>query len=82
MAKGELQKNMQVEVSPRWDNRNIKVTYMECFGRLMSGISPWLALPDDDSKEDKMRAGLRRKLGTARISLKTRRLKKEPRPFN
>lgn len=59
MAKGELQKNMQVEVSPRWDNRNIKVTYMECFGRLMSGISPWLALPDDNSKEGKMRAQLR-----------------------
>ncbi len=59
MAKGELQKNMQVEVSPRWDNRNIKVTYMECFGRLMSGISPWLALPDDDTKEGKMRAQLR-----------------------
>lgn len=59
MAKGELQKNMQVEVSPRWDNRNIKVTYMECFGRLMSGIAPWLALPDDNTKEGKMRAQLR-----------------------
>lgn len=59
MSKGELQKNMNVEVSPRWDGRNVKVTYMEAFGRLMAGISPWLALPDDDTKEGKMRKQLR-----------------------
>ena len=29
MAKGELQKNMQLEVSPTWDGRNKKVAYME-----------------------------------------------------
>ena len=51
MSKGELQKNMQLEVSPSWDGRNKKVAYMECFGRLMAGISPWLALPDDGSPE-------------------------------
>ena len=34
MAEGNLQKNMVVEVSPNWDGRNIKVTYMEAFGRL------------------------------------------------
>ena len=27
MAKGELQKNMQLEVSPTWDGRNKKVAY-------------------------------------------------------
>ena len=59
MAKGELQKNMLVEVSPTWDGRNIKVTYMECFGRLMAGIAPWLSLPDDDTEEGKMRSQLR-----------------------
>lgn len=59
MSKGELQKNMLVEVSPTWDGRNKGVTYMECFGRLMSGIAPWLALPDDDTKEGKMRKELR-----------------------
>ena len=42
MAKGELQKNMQTEFSPSFDNRNRKVLYMECFGRLMAGIAPWL----------------------------------------
>jgi len=44
MAKGELQKNMQTEFSPSFDNRNRKVVYMETFGRLMAGIAPWLAL--------------------------------------
>ena len=42
MAKGELQKNMQTEFSPSFDNRNRKVVYMETFGRLMAGIAPWL----------------------------------------
>ena len=59
MSKGELQKNMQVEVSPNWDGRNKKVTYMETFGRLMAGIAPWLALPDDDTAEGKKRKELR-----------------------
>ena len=59
MARGELQKNMQVEVSPTWDGRDKRVTYMECFGRLMAGIAPWLALPDDDSKEGQTRRQLR-----------------------
>lgn len=59
MAKGELQKNMIVEVSPNWDGRNIKVTYMEAFGRLMAGIAPWLTLPDDGTEEGKMRKQLR-----------------------
>ena len=47
MAKGELQKNMQTEFSPSFDSRNRKVVYMETFGRLMAGIAPWLALPDE-----------------------------------
>lgn len=59
MAKGELQKNMQTEFSPSFDNRNRKVLYMECFGRLMAGIAPWLSLPDDESTEGRQRAQLR-----------------------
>lgn len=59
MAKGELQKNMKTEFSPSFDNRNRKVVYMETFGRLMAGIAPWLALPDDDTAEGKMRRQLR-----------------------
>lgn len=59
MSKGELQKNMLVEVSPNWDGRNKGVTYMETFGRLMAGIAPWLSLPDDDSAEGQKRKQLR-----------------------
>ncbi len=59
MANGTLQENMVVEVSPNWDNRNIKVTYMEAFGRLMAGIAPWLSLPDDNTPEGEKRRQLR-----------------------
>lgn len=59
MSKGELQKNMQTEFSPSFDNRNKKVLYMECFGRLMAGIAPWLSLPDDDAAEGIQRKQLR-----------------------
>lgn len=58
MAKGELQKNMQTEFSPSFDNRNKKVLYMECFGRLMAGVAPWLTLPDDATAEGKQRKQL------------------------
>lgn len=51
MAQGKLQQNMLTEFSPSFDNRNRKVVYMETFGRLMAGIAPWLALPDDDTSE-------------------------------
>lgn len=59
MARGELQAKMQTEFSPSFDNRNRKVLYMECFGRLMAGIAPWLSLPDDGTAEGKQRAQLR-----------------------
>ncbi len=59
MSKGELQKKMQVEFSPSFDNRNRKVVYMETFGRLMAGIAPWLTLPDDDTQEGMQRKQLR-----------------------
>lgn len=59
MGKGELSKNMELELSPTWDGRDKRVTYMECFGRLMSGLAPWLALPDDNTSEGKKRKQLR-----------------------
>ena len=61
MSKGELRKNMQLELSPIWDtwDGNIpEVAYMEAFGRLMAGIAPWLSLEPDNTKEGKMRAQL------------------------
>ncbi len=59
MSKGELSKNMELELSPTWDGRDKRVSYMECFGRLMSGLAPWLSLPDDDTVEGKKRKQLR-----------------------
>ncbi len=58
MSKGELQKNMNVELSPTWDGRETQVCYMEAFGRLMAGITPWIALPDDGTPEGKQRKQL------------------------
>ena len=59
LSDGRLQSDMAVEVSPNWDGRNIKVAYLECFGRVMCGIAPWLALPDDETAEGAMRRQLR-----------------------
>ena len=59
MSEGKLQEEMPVEVSPGWGGGNTKVAYLECFGRLMDGIAPWLALPDDETGEGKMRRQLR-----------------------
>ena len=52
-------KNMMVEYSLNY-NTDKKVLFLECFGRLMDGISPWLSLPDDNSKEGKIRKKLRK----------------------
>lgn len=59
MSQGELAKNMELELSPTWDGRDKRVVYMECFGRLMSGLAPWLSLPDDNSPEGIKRKQLR-----------------------
>lgn len=59
MSRGKLQATFTPELSPTWDGRNRKIAYLECFGRLMSGIAPWLALPDDGSAEGQVRARLR-----------------------
>ena len=59
MSKGLLIKNMQVEHSPIFDNRDKKVLYLECFGRLMDGISPWLTLPYENTKEGRIRKKLK-----------------------
>lgn len=61
MAKGELKARFPLEVSPIWDGRKRDVAYMECFGRLASGLAPWLALPDDDTAEGRVRRDLRQK---------------------
>lgn len=59
MSKGELKKNMVVEYSPTWDKRDSRVVYMEAFGRLMAGITPYLALPEDNTPEGIQRKQLK-----------------------
>jgi hypothetical protein len=58
MSKGELKKNMPLAFGPTWDKRNPNVSYMEAFGRLLAGIAPFLALPEDASAEGKIRKRL------------------------
>ena len=59
MARGQLKKSFPLELSPTWDGRDTQVAYMECFGRLIAGLAPWLALPDDGTPEARTRARLR-----------------------
>ena len=62
MAEGTLRKNLPLEKGPGYYLNVLKVTHMEAVGRTMAGIAPWLALPDDDTKEGVMRKQLREEL--------------------
>lgn len=55
LSKGELKKNMPVECKPGREADRRKVTYLEAFGRLMAGISPWLELGVDETAEGQLR---------------------------
>ncbi len=64
MAEGRLHKELSVatgtlELAPHWGRRDARVAYLAAFLRLMAGIAPWLALPDDGSDEAAVRARLR-----------------------
>ncbi|MCG9972858.1 DUF2264 domain-containing protein [Christiangramia crocea] len=55
LSKNELKKRMPVEKSPgAWDDRT-HVTYLEAFGRLLSGMAPWLELGPDETEEGELR---------------------------
>ena len=58
LSKGELHKNMPMQFSPIWDGRDKEVAYLECFGRLVAGIAPFLALTPDVTPESKIRERL------------------------
>lgn len=62
LAEETLKKNMPLEIGPDYYLQVKKVTYLEAVGRTMAGIAPWLALPDDESKEGVMRKKLREEL--------------------
>ncbi len=67
LSKGELKKNMPVECKAGHDEDRRKVTYLESFGRLMAGMSPWLELGPDNTEEGKLRAKF---IGLAQRSMK------------
>lgn len=59
LAEGTLRQNMPVEKAPGYAIKAHEVTYLEAVGRTMSGIAPWLALPDDATPESELRKKLR-----------------------
>lgn len=59
MAHGRLQREWKPELSPTWDGRDPRVGYMEGFARMIDGVAPWLALPDDAGAEGRLRRRLR-----------------------
>lgn len=64
LAAGTLKQNMPVETEkvPGITYPNEKVTHLQAVGRTMAGIAPWLALPDDETKEGQQRKQLREAL--------------------
>lgn len=62
LAEGSLKKNMPLEKGHDYYLNVQKVTYMEAVGRTMAGIAPWLALPDEDTEEGRMRKKIRDEL--------------------
>ena len=55
LSEDELKVRMPVERSPgAWDDRT-HVTYLEAFGRLLSGMAPWLELGPDNTPEGELR---------------------------
>lgn len=55
MAAGTLKQNLPLEKGPGYSLNVTKVTYMEAVGRTMDGLAPWLALPEENSKEGALR---------------------------
>jgi len=62
LANETLRKNMPLEKAPGYGLNLTKVTYLEALGRTMAGLAPWLALPDDDSSEGKLRRTMKEEL--------------------
>jgi hypothetical protein len=57
LAQDELKAKMPVVLSNRIDNKEVRtqVSYLEAFGRTLSGIAPWLELEGGDLKEQALR---------------------------
>ncbi len=57
LAEGKLKEKMQVELAEKIDNASNRtaVSYLEAFGRTLSGIAPWLNLETGSAEEIKLR---------------------------
>lgn len=56
LSQNTLRQNMPVEVVKGAESRNREVvTHLEAFGRVMTGIAPWLELGPDETKEGQLR---------------------------
>ncbi|MGX5817359.1 DUF2264 domain-containing protein [Chitinophaga lutea] len=62
LSQETLKQNLPLETGPDYYLPVKKVTYLEAVGRTMAGIAPWLALPDDNTSEGKLRLQLRTEL--------------------
>ncbi|MBL7815595.1 MAG: DUF2264 domain-containing protein [Saprospiraceae bacterium] len=59
LAEGTLVEKMPLETPPNYFLKVKKVTYLEAVGRTLAGVAPWLALPDDDTPEGRLRKQLK-----------------------
>lgn len=59
LSEGTLRQNMPLETAPCYGGGADKMSYLEAVGRTLAGVAPWLALPDDDTEEGKLRKQMR-----------------------
>lgn len=55
LAEGTLHQNMPIETVGGDPTGYDEITHLEAVGRTLAGVAPWLALPDDDTEEGKLR---------------------------
>lgn len=55
LAQGRLKLEMPVESVPGWESERRKFAQLEIFGRLLSGIAPWLELSLASGEEETLR---------------------------
>ena len=59
LAQNTLVKNMPIETVSGETKPFDEMTYLEALGRTLAGVAPWLALPDDNTEEGKLRKQMR-----------------------
>lgn len=62
LAEGTLHQNMPVESPSGKPDGYKEVTHLEAVGRTLAGLAPWLALPDDDTEEGRLRGQMRQEV--------------------